>query len=297
MTINDNRPTFIKPYSAEAAEYDRLAAEATQYATENPTLPVLILKHTKKFYVKHTAKILVGTVGAFLITGVVVFGSLQANVKPAAAILPPPTQTLTVSEYAEPQIVSRDTFTVVYVLGTNPDTILNFADSYVNDQTKQVQYPFRVGVSLSDKFGERPAVCEEEGCKETINHYGQDFAAGAGAQIQAIADGEVIEVVQWEKNDIADDQHSAGSYVRILHTIDGQSVISTYAHLAYQSTPLKVGDKVRVGMLVGLVGNTGQSTAAHLHLGIKVEGKFVDPMVWLADHNASSAAIPDLYIP
>ena len=75
----------------------------------------------------------------------------------------------------------------------------------------------------------------------------------------------------------------------IQHQIDGHTVVSLYAHLQYQSTPLKVGDSVKRGDLVGLVGNTGMSTASHLHLGIKLDGKYVDPIPFLLQYNAINA--------
>ena len=47
------------------------------------------------------------------------------------------------------------------------------------------------------------------------------------------------------------------------------------------SSPLKVGDKVKTGELIGKVGSTGKSTGPHLHLQIKVQGIIVDPVAWL----------------
>jgi murein DD-endopeptidase MepM/ murein hydrolase activator NlpD len=47
------------------------------------------------------------------------------------------------------------------------------------------------------------------------------------------------------------------------------------------SSPLVVGQTVKVGDLVGLVGSTGASTGAHLHLEIHLDGVFVDPFAWL----------------
>lgn len=163
-------------------------------------------------------------------------------------------------------------------------------NAFTNNPRGIVQWPFLLGVSLSDGFGAREEVCAA-GCSSTTNHGGQDFAAGDGAQIQAIADGQVVYVENFENNTLGtgDQDHNGGSYVMIQHQIDGHTVVSLYAHLQYQSTPLKVGDSVKRGDLVGLVGNTGMSTASHLHLGIKLDGKYVDPIPFLLQYNAINA--------
>jgi hypothetical protein len=41
---------------------------------------------------------------------------------------------------------------------------------------------------------------------------------------------------------------------------------------------LEVGKRVRQGQIIGFVGSTGQSTGAHVHYEILVNGRFVDPM-------------------
>jgi len=48
---------------------------------------------------------------------------------------------------------------------------------------------------------------------------------------------------------------------------------------------LAVGQTVKRGQLVGLVGSTGQSTGAHLHFGIEdASGTFIDSLVWLRQY-------------
>ena len=49
-----------------------------------------------------------------------------------------------------------------------------------------------------------------------------------------------------------------------------------YAHLA--ATFVQEGDAVNRGQTIGLVGNTGNSTAPHLHFQILVHGEEVDPL-------------------
>ncbi|WP_258046279.1 M23 family metallopeptidase [Leifsonia shinshuensis] len=122
---------------------------------------------------------------------------------------------------------------------------------------------------ISDGFGYRVAPCS--GCSSY--HEGIDMNPGAGSPIQAIADGVVREV--------GNPSGSLGVYAIIDHQIDGETVSSLYAHMAYGSLALRVGQTVKVRQLVGLVGSTGASTGAHLHLGISVNGTPVDPFAWL----------------
>ncbi|MGM0110828.1 phage tail tip lysozyme [Enterococcus sp. DIV0187] len=84
-------------------------------------------------------------------------------------------------------------------------------------------------------------------------HRGIDFAHPQGTPIKAIDGGTVI---------TAEFHYSWGNHVRVKHD-NGQT--SLYAHCV--SLNVKVGDKLKQGDIVGLVGNTGNSFGAHLHLG------------------------------
>lgn len=58
--------------------------------------------------------------------------------------------------------------------------------------------------------------------------------------------------------------HAYGNHVMITHNIDGKIYTTVYAHM--HTTPyVKVGDVVYQGQQVGTMGNTGNSTGAHLH--------------------------------
>jgi murein DD-endopeptidase MepM/ murein hydrolase activator NlpD len=51
------------------------------------------------------------------------------------------------------------------------------------------------------------------------------------------------------------------------------------------SLQVHVGESVSVGQQVGEVGNTGQSTGAHLHFEILLDGtEPTDPLAWLNAH-------------
>ncbi len=143
---------------------------------------------------------------------------------------------------------------------------------YTNNPNGTIQWPFPIAVPISDPYGPRVAPCS--GC--STFHKGVDFTPGYGAHIQAIADGVVINIdnVDW----------SYGQHVEIEHVIDGQKVVSLYAHMQVGSIKVTMGQHVKVGDEIGLVGTTGESTGPHLHLEIHVNGVAVDPFEWLKEH-------------
>jgi murein DD-endopeptidase MepM/ murein hydrolase activator NlpD len=141
--------------------------------------------------------------------------------------------------------------------------------SYTTNWAGPIRWPFPVPVRISDGFGYRPAPCN--GC--STYHTAVDFDPGAGQPIYAIADGVVRE---------HDDGYGSwGNYVVLEHQINGQTVLTSYAHMQRGSSPLVPGATVKVGDFIGLVGGTGQVTGAHLHLEIDVDGQKVDPYTWL----------------
>ena len=69
---------------------------------------------------------------------------------------------------------------------------------------------------------------------------------------------------------------SCGYYVQIL--VGNATMV--YYHLREMSS-LKAGQTVKTGEKIGYMGSTGNSTGAHLHFGIKVNGKWIDPEPYL----------------
>ncbi|WP_051191937.1 peptidoglycan DD-metalloendopeptidase family protein [Microbacterium luticocti] len=139
---------------------------------------------------------------------------------------------------------------------------------FTNNPACDVQWPFAVGVPITYGFGPRPGEF----------HTGADFTPGAGAHVQAIADG-TVRVAQ-------EGYQGYGVAVIIDHVIDGQHVASLYGHMQYGSLQVHAGEKVRVGQYIGRTGNTGFSFGAHTHVEIRQNGTTpIDPLPWLRQHN------------
>ncbi|WP_232527764.1 M23 family metallopeptidase [Microbacterium suaedae] len=137
---------------------------------------------------------------------------------------------------------------------------------FTNDPTADIQWPFAVGTSMSSPFGWRWGRM----------HEGVDFTPGSGAPIQAVADGVVRTATE-----------AGGAYgvnVYIDHVIDGELVTTHYAHMQYGSLRVVSGQRVEVGDIIGLTGNTGRSYGAHLHFEVRYNGTAIDPVPWLEEH-------------
>ena len=99
-------------------------------------------------------------------------------------------------------------------------------------------------------------------------HAGVDVATARGTRVLAPAAGTVADV---------------GDYVLTGRTVlvdHGVGVFSAYFHL--DTVLVRRGDEVAQGRVLGRVGSTGLSTGPHLHYGIYVHGKDVDPASWHA---------------
>lgn len=99
-------------------------------------------------------------------------------------------------------------------------------------------------------------------------HAGVDLPASRGTSVVAPAAGLVADV---------------GDYILTGHTViidHGQGVHSAYFHL--DTALVQRGDRVAAGQRIGRVGATGLATGPHLHYGIYVHGKDVDPAAWAA---------------
>lgn len=176
-------------------------------------------------------------------------------------------QILDAALQAAEQTVEQESYDSASIAEYAAASGLRVADTFVNNPKGTVQWPFAVGVTIGDLFGSTWG--------RSSAHRGLDFNPGNGAPIQAIADGVVT---------LVDTQGSLGEHIMITHNINGETITSVYAHLIYGSTKFKVGDAVKVGDIIGNVGDTGYSTGPHLHFEIRlgdVNGQQVDPLPWL----------------
>lgn len=133
---------------------------------------------------------------------------------------------------------------------------------------------------ITQKFGENPQMYRKYGMS---GHNGVDFRTKfpdtplGRREIYAVDDGIVSKVVIAKLG-------GYGTYVQITHD-DGSMTI--YGH-QYRPHVVK-GQRVKAGQIIGISDNTGDSTGAHLHFGLRLANAnmrngfkgYIDPLPYL----------------
>jgi len=138
----------------------------------------------------------------------------------------------------------------------------------INQNLKDRVYPQGRPVNagwLSSYFGKRT----DPFTGKPANHTGVDFAGKMGAEISAVADG----VVTWSS-----DRYGYGMMVEINH---GNGYTTRYAHNS--ENLVSVGDEVKKGQTVALMGQTGRATGPNLHFEVLHNGSRVNPVKFIRD--------------
>jgi murein DD-endopeptidase MepM/ murein hydrolase activator NlpD len=133
-----------------------------------------------------------------------------------------------------------------------PATVAALAAPPPQAPPRSFDWPLRA--PLSDGFGPRG----------DRFHAGIDLRAAAGTSVLAAASGEVS---------FASPYDGYGLLVVIAH---GNGLRSFYAHLS--QSDVRVGERVRDGQQIGLVGSSGSATGPHLHFELRLRGAAVDPL-------------------
>ena len=118
---------------------------------------------------------------------------------------------------------------------------------------------------LSSRYGYR----RDPITKKYTFHDGDDFSARTGTDVFATADGIVKRSRYWG---------TYGNYIEVDHGFGYRTI---YGHLSNRK--VNSGDRIIRGQKIGEVGNTGKSTAPHLHYEIKKNGKNVNPKEFYFD--------------
>jgi len=134
--------------------------------------------------------------------------------------------------------------------------------------------------------GERFRVMQ--GINGTFSHFDEsqyaiDFDMPIGTPIHAARDGIVVEIKQ-DSNIGGNDRRfiNDGNYILIYHS-DG--TFGNYVHFRYNGVAVTLGQFIEAGQLIGYSGNTGFSSAPHLHFAVCVPQR-----------NASMTSIPFKFI-
>ena len=166
------------------------------------------------------------------------------------------------SNVAVPEVL--DAMTVLGYQLDNREAQLDVLESVLmNQNLKDRVYPQGRPVKsgwLSSYFGKRT----DPFTGKAANHTGIDFAGKHGDEIVAVAEG----VVTW-----SGDRYGYGIMVEINH---GGGYATRYAHNS--ENLVSVGDEVKKGQVVALMGKTGRATGPNLHFEVLRNGSRVNPV-------------------
>lgn len=114
--------------------------------------------------------------------------------------------------------------------------------------------------TISSRYGVSSSI-------RSSTHTGLDIAASTGTPIQVVAAGTVTAASY------------SGSYGNLVKVSHGNGVETWYAHTSKMY--VCVGQTVSAGETIAAVGSTGNSTGAHLHFEIRINGTHVNPQKYL----------------
>ncbi len=139
-------------------------------------------------------------------------------------------------------------------------------------QQQAKQLPLAMPVSNISRFSSHFGLRRDPLRKVAAIHTGIDIKAPYAAKIRATADGIVV-AAGW-----------AGGYGRLVKIQHEYGVATRYAHL--RKILVKKGQRVKRGDAIGLLGNSGRSTGAHLHYETRLNGRPINPSrFWKARHD------------
>jgi murein DD-endopeptidase MepM/ murein hydrolase activator NlpD len=98
----------------------------------------------------------------------------------------------------------------------------------------------------------------------SMGNPGLDISADKGDPVYSTADGKVTHAA------------SAGNYGNLVIVEHGYGLETRYGHLS--AFKIKVGQEVKRGDLLGLVGSTGRTTGPHLHYEVRANGRILNPL-------------------
>ncbi len=139
-------------------------------------------------------------------------------------------------------------------------------DFLLNRRLREEAYPEGRPVTsgyISSRFGNRT----DPFTGRAAFHKGIDFAGREGAKVVAVASGVVI----W-----TGDRAGYGQMVEVNH---GNGYVTRYAHNS--ENLVAVGDTVKRGQEIALMGETGRATGPNLHLELLRNGRVVDPPTYI----------------
>ncbi|MCV3385528.1 peptidoglycan DD-metalloendopeptidase family protein [Campylobacter lari] len=144
-------------------------------------------------------------------------------------------------------------------------SVFLYKDSYYNAQGKELENFFLTKpvkyTRISDRFTRaryHPIL------KRYRAHLGIDYAAPTGTPVKSAGDGTISFV------------GTKGGYGKVVQVKHVSGYMTLYAHLS-RFAKIKRGQKIKQGQVIAYVGSTGMSTGPHLHFGLYLNNKAINP--------------------
>ena len=140
----------------------------------------------------------------------------------------------------------------------------SIANEIIEHQDYLLSYPAIYPVEIDQrKFSSRFGYRRDPFTKKRQFHDGDDFSTNVGENVIATANGIVRSSRYYG---------SFGNYIEVDH---GNGYVTAYGHLSKRL--VQKGDRIERGDIIAKVGNTGKSTAPHLHYEVRLNEKHVNP--------------------
>jgi murein DD-endopeptidase MepM/ murein hydrolase activator NlpD len=150
------------------------------------------------------------------------------------------------------------------------------ASALIRDAKTETTWSLPVRGPITQPFGPSALTLEPARSYEGVTfahfHDAIDIAAPLGTPVAAAADGKVTFV-----------GHLPDGAMIVLVAHPG-GLVSLYAHLddAFALPPVKAGQAVKAGQVIGFIGLTGMTTGPHLHFAVMRNGQPIDPLSLIA---------------
>lgn len=141
---------------------------------------------------------------------------------------------------------------------SNKETSVKINQQVNNNSTTSLKIPTIKYRKTSD-FGLRQSPTKGA----SSNHKGVDYATPKGTYLRSPFDGKVVK---------ASSDTKSGNYI-VIENNEGKRIILAHC----DKTLYKTGDNVSKGNVIAHSGNSGTSTGAHVHIGQKENGQYVNP--------------------
>lgn len=135
-----------------------------------------------------------------------------------------------------------------------------YGREYYNNDLSDWYWPTQQPYSLSSPFGYRWGK----------HHNGIDISGtGEGSKIFAANDGVVVKVVNSCPNRGSYPNSCGGGYGNSVYINHGNNIYTVYAHMQ-NNVPVREGQQVSRGQVIGYMSDSGQSKGIHLHFGYSI---------------------------